>query len=67
MSHTPYELALIRRDQLLSEAADRRLAMELLASAHGAPSATLSRRPHQFPRVHWRFRTLPPRLTGRGH
>jgi hypothetical protein len=66
MSHIAYELALIRRDQLLREAADRRLARELAASAHGAPSATPNRRPHRLPRVHWRFRTCPPRLTARG-
>jgi hypothetical protein len=70
MNHTAYELALIRRDQLLREAADRRLATELAASAHGAPSGgSQSASPHRLPRVQWRFRTsqVPPRLTARGH
>jgi hypothetical protein len=68
MNHTAYQLALIRRDQLLREAADRRLATQLAESAHGAPNPTPSRRIQRSPRVHLRFRTswVPPRLTARG-
>jgi hypothetical protein len=67
MDHTAYELARLRRDQLLREAADRRLATELAASAHAATSEA-PRRPYRLPRLQWRFRMsqAPPRPTARG-
>jgi hypothetical protein len=57
MSHTAYKLALIRRDQLLREAADRRLATELAPSVERAASGTafrfrrLVRAPHTAARL----------------
>ena len=56
MSHTAYKLALIRRDQLLREAADRRLATGSAPSVEGAASGNALR-----------FRRLirAPQATGR--
>jgi hypothetical protein len=64
MSHTAYELALIRREQLLREAADRRLAAESASSG-----ATPARRQRKLPRLQWPVREshVSPRLTTRGH
>jgi hypothetical protein len=62
MSHTAYKLALIRRDHLLREAADRRLATELAASSKGGRGRTAIR-------FHWLVRAPHslPRLTARGN
>jgi len=57
MTHAAYKLALIRRDQLLREAADRRLAAESAAPTEGAGGGTairfhrLIRAPHTLPRM----------------
>jgi hypothetical protein len=68
MSQTAYELALIRRDQLLSEAADRRLATESAPAAHRAASATPKQWPRRLARLQWLVRTsqVPSRLAARG-
>lgn len=65
MSHTAYKLALIRREQLLREAADRRLA---IAAVEGAPDAIPTRGYYKLPRFQWPFRAsnVSPRLTARG-
>jgi hypothetical protein len=60
MSHIPYKLALVRRDELLREAADRRLAAESDSERPGSARATGVRRPHRLSRLEWRFR-----VTGR--
>jgi hypothetical protein len=56
MSHIAYKLALIRRDQLLREAADRRLASETDSERPGSARATGARRLHWLSRPQWRFR-----------
>jgi hypothetical protein len=69
MSHHAYGLALIHRDRLLREAADRRLATESAATPERVPSVPVSRRPHRLPRLQWLVRAsqVSPRLTPRGH
>lgn len=56
MSHIAYKLALIRRDQLLREAADRRLATESDSERPGSGRAAGAPRPHRLSRLEWRFR-----------
>ncbi|MGH2882037.1 MAG: hypothetical protein ACRDPA_04940 [Solirubrobacteraceae bacterium] len=64
MSHIAYKLALIRRDQLLREAADRRLATN---STPPVENMTAARGSHRLSRrLEWLFRGSP-RLTARGH
>jgi hypothetical protein len=69
MSHQAYGLALIHRDQLLREAADRRRATESVATPQGVPRVPAGRRPHRP----WRLQLLVRasrvslRLTPRGH
>ena len=69
MSQTAYELALIRRDQLLREAADRRLAAESASPVEGAAGVAATRRPSRVPRLEWLVRAshASPRFTARGH
>jgi hypothetical protein len=69
MSHHAYGLALSHRDQLLREAADRRLAAESAATPQGVPHAPAGRRPHRPSRLQWLVRAsrVSPRLTPRGH
>jgi hypothetical protein len=69
MSHTAYELALVRRDQLLREAADRRLATESASTVEGATSVTGARRSSRLLRLEWLVRAshVSPRFTARGH
>ncbi len=56
MSHIAYKLALIRRDELLREAADRRLAAEVDSERPGSARASGARRPHRLARLERRFR-----------
>jgi hypothetical protein len=66
MSHIAYKLAVIRRDQLLREAADRRLAIESTPPVEDART-TAARGSHRLSRrVEWLFRGSP-RFTARGH
>ena len=69
MSHTAYELALVRRDQLLREAADRRLATESASTVEGATSVTGARRASRLLRLEWLVRAshVSPRFTAGGH
>jgi hypothetical protein len=69
MSCIPYELALIRQDQLLREAAERRLATLAEPSALGGAGATTSRRSHRLPRLKWLVRAsqVPPPRAARGY
>lgn len=69
MSHVAYELGLIRRDQLIREAADGRLAAPSARSAHRAASATANRRPRRLTRPQWVVGAsrIPLRLMARGH
>ena len=69
MSHNAYELALIRRDQLLREAADRRLATESTSEVEGAASVAATPRSSRLPRLEWLVRVsdVSPRFTARGH
>jgi hypothetical protein len=69
MSHNAYELALIRRDQLLREAADRRLATESTSRVEGEASVAATRRSSRLPRLEWLVRAshVSTRFTARGH
>lgn len=55
MNHIPYEVALMRRDDLLRAAAKRRLASQSATSVEGEPSMTLTRRPRRLRRL-WQLR-----------
>jgi len=65
MSHNAYELALVRRDQLLREAADRRLATQSTSGVEGAASVAATCRSSRLPRLQWLVRVshVSPRFT----
>ena len=69
MTDTAYRIAVIRRNELLGEAADRRVVREPAASMGRSPSLATPRRGHRLLRFHRPDRTsrIPPRLTARGH
>jgi hypothetical protein len=51
MNHIPYEIALMRRDDLLRAAAERRLASHAATSVEGEPTLTLTRRLRKLRRL----------------
>ena len=67
MNHTLYAIALMRRDELLRQAAEHRLATTPASSVDGALSAAAARQPHKprrlrRPRFVYRWRE-PARAT----
>lgn len=50
MNHISYELALLRRDDLLRQAAERRLAQHAAAAREAAPSLELASGPSKLRR-----------------
>ena len=69
MSHIAYKLALIRQDQLLREAADRRLTSDRASSADRAAGIAAIVRSLRLPRLEWLVRSshASSRRTARGH
>jgi hypothetical protein len=56
MNHIPYEIARMRRDDLLHTAAKRRQAALPAATMNGEPSPTLPARPRKLRRL-WQLRS----------
>jgi hypothetical protein len=54
-NHIPYEIALMRRDDLLRAAARQRLASRAATFVRGEPNVTYTRRPRKLRRL-WQLR-----------